>query len=118
MPQRLRIFVSSPADVPDERLRAALIVDKLSQDYSRFFTIEFLSMGARGDARVRAFPGCDRAAERLRHRRTDPVVAARHAAAGEDRGARIPRHRRPCAGNGNRVGIRGSAQGCAGEESA
>ena len=40
MPQRLRIFVSSPADVPDERLRADLIIDKLSQDYSRFFTIE------------------------------------------------------------------------------
>ena len=32
MPQRLRIFVSSPSDAPDERLRAALIVDKLSQD--------------------------------------------------------------------------------------
>ena len=40
MPQRLRIFISSPADVPDERLRAALIIDKLSQDYSRFFTID------------------------------------------------------------------------------
>jgi WD40 repeat protein len=40
MPQRLRVFVSSPADVPEERLRADLIVDKLSQDYSRFFTIE------------------------------------------------------------------------------
>jgi len=40
MPQRLRIFVSSPGDVPDERLRADLIVDKLSQDYSRFFNIE------------------------------------------------------------------------------
>jgi WD40 repeat protein/tetratricopeptide (TPR) repeat protein len=40
MPQRLRIFVSSPSDVPDERLRAALIVDKLSQDYGRFFSIE------------------------------------------------------------------------------
>jgi WD40 repeat protein len=40
MPQRLRIFVSSPTDVPDERLRADLIVDKLSQDYSRFFTID------------------------------------------------------------------------------
>jgi hypothetical protein len=38
--RRLRIFVSSPTDVPDERLRADLIVDKLSQDYSRFFTIE------------------------------------------------------------------------------
>ena len=32
--------ISSPADVPDERLRADLIVDKLSQDYSRFFAIE------------------------------------------------------------------------------
>jgi WD40 repeat protein len=40
MPQRLRIFISSPADVPDERLRADLIVDKLSLDYGRFFTIE------------------------------------------------------------------------------
>jgi hypothetical protein len=27
-------------DVPDKRLRADLIMDKLSQDYSRFFTIE------------------------------------------------------------------------------
>jgi hypothetical protein len=40
MAQRLRIFVSSPNDVPDERLRADLIIDKLSLDYSRFFTIE------------------------------------------------------------------------------
>jgi WD40 repeat protein len=40
MLRRLRIFVSSPADVADERLRAALIVDKLSQDYGRFFSIE------------------------------------------------------------------------------
>jgi WD40 repeat protein len=40
MSQRLRIFVSSPGDVPDERLRAELIIDKLAQDYSRFFTIE------------------------------------------------------------------------------
>src|SRR6202012_2475360 len=40
MTRRLRIFISSPADVPDERLRADLIVDKLSQDYSRFFIIE------------------------------------------------------------------------------
>jgi WD40 repeat protein len=40
MPQRLRIFISSPTDVSDERLRADLIVDKLSQDYSRFFAIE------------------------------------------------------------------------------
>jgi len=40
MRKSLRIFVSSPSDVPDERLRAYLIIDKLSQDYSRFFTIE------------------------------------------------------------------------------
>jgi hypothetical protein len=33
MAQRFRVFVSSPSDVPDERLRADLIVDKLSQDY-------------------------------------------------------------------------------------
>jgi WD40 repeat protein len=40
MRQRLRIFISSPADVPDERLRADLIIEKLSQDYSRFFAVE------------------------------------------------------------------------------
>lgn len=40
MPRRLRIFISSPADVPGERLRAELIVDKLSQDYRRFFAVE------------------------------------------------------------------------------
>jgi len=37
---RLKIFISSPGDVPDERLRADLVVDKLAQDYSRFFTLE------------------------------------------------------------------------------
>ena len=36
MPQRLRVFISSPGDVPAERLRAALIVDKLAQEYRRF----------------------------------------------------------------------------------
>jgi tetratricopeptide (TPR) repeat protein len=40
MTQRLRVFVSSPGDVVKERLRAGLIVDKLAQDYSRFFNIE------------------------------------------------------------------------------
>ena len=43
--KRLRVLISSPGDVQQERLRAELIIDKLSQDYSRFFTIEFLSMG-------------------------------------------------------------------------
>ena len=46
MLRRLRIFISSPADVPDERLRADLIVDKLSQDHHRFFTLEAYSVGA------------------------------------------------------------------------
>jgi tetratricopeptide (TPR) repeat protein len=40
MPQHLRIFISSPGDVPDERLRADLVVDKISQDFCRFFTFE------------------------------------------------------------------------------
>src|SRR4051794_32418963 len=40
MPQHLRVFISSPGDVPEERLRADLILDKLSQDYGRFFSIE------------------------------------------------------------------------------
>src|SRR5262245_31449998 len=40
MPQRLRVFISSPGDVPAERLRAALIVDKLAQEYSRFFLLD------------------------------------------------------------------------------
>jgi hypothetical protein len=39
MPRPLRIFVSSPGDVPEERLGADLIIDKLSQDYGRVFTI-------------------------------------------------------------------------------
>lgn len=40
MGRRIRIFISSPGDVADERLRAALIIDKLSQDYSRSFALE------------------------------------------------------------------------------
>ncbi len=40
MPQRLRIFISSPGDVPDERLRADLVVDKLSQDYGRYYQFD------------------------------------------------------------------------------
>ena len=37
---RFRIFISSPGDVPAERLRAALLIDKLAQEFSRFFEIE------------------------------------------------------------------------------
>ena len=40
MPRRLRIFISSPGDVPDERLRAGLVIDKLAQDFDRHFAIE------------------------------------------------------------------------------
>ena len=40
MPQRLRVFISSPGDVEKERLRAGLIIDKMAQEFSRFFSIE------------------------------------------------------------------------------
>jgi len=40
MRSHLRVFISSPGDVPAERLRAALIIDKLAQEYGRFFEIE------------------------------------------------------------------------------
>ena len=39
-PTRLRVFISSPGDVPDERLRADLIIDRLAQECRRFFTLE------------------------------------------------------------------------------
>jgi WD40 repeat protein len=35
MPQVVRIFISSPGDVPDERLRAELTIDKLAQEFRR-----------------------------------------------------------------------------------
>jgi hypothetical protein len=37
--RHLKIFISSPSDVSSERRRAALIIEKLSKDYARFFTI-------------------------------------------------------------------------------
>src|SRR5580704_15684784 len=40
MTLRLRIFLSSPGDVSQERLRAHLVIQKLARDYARFFTIE------------------------------------------------------------------------------
>src|SRR5919112_6401749 len=40
MPKRLRIFISSPGDVNEERLRAHLVIQKLARDYARFFQIE------------------------------------------------------------------------------
>lgn len=39
MPQPLRIFISSPSDVAPERLRAALVIEKLQKDYARFFSV-------------------------------------------------------------------------------
>ncbi|MCC7346069.1 MAG: hypothetical protein IT538_01615 [Variibacter sp.] len=40
MRKRLRIFISSPSDVNEERLRAHLVIQKLARDYARFFEIE------------------------------------------------------------------------------
>jgi hypothetical protein len=40
MVPRLRIFLSSPGDVSQERLRAHLVIQKLARDYARFFVIE------------------------------------------------------------------------------
>ncbi|WP_420905834.1 tetratricopeptide repeat protein [Candidatus Magnetaquiglobus chichijimensis] len=35
----LRIFISSPSDVPDERRRAALVIERLKKEFKRFFDI-------------------------------------------------------------------------------
>jgi hypothetical protein len=40
MAPRLRIFLSSPGDVGEERLRAHLVIEKLARDYQRYFKIE------------------------------------------------------------------------------
>jgi tetratricopeptide (TPR) repeat protein len=40
MAPRLRIFLSSPGDVSQERLRAHLVIQRLARDYARFFAIE------------------------------------------------------------------------------
>ncbi len=40
MRRTLRIFISSPGDVQEERLRSHLVVQKLARDYGRFFKIE------------------------------------------------------------------------------
>jgi hypothetical protein len=40
MPESLRIFISSPADVNPERRRCALVIEKLAKEYARFFEIE------------------------------------------------------------------------------
>jgi WD40 repeat protein len=40
MARRIRIFISSPGDVPTERLRADLVIDQLAQEYGRHFSLE------------------------------------------------------------------------------
>ena len=40
MIRRLRIFLSSPGDVIATREIAALTIERLAQDYARFFKIE------------------------------------------------------------------------------
>ena len=42
MTRPLRIFISSPGDVPDERLRAGLVIDKLAQEFRRYFAFEVI----------------------------------------------------------------------------
>src|ERR1700737_3340026 len=39
MIQSLRIFISSPGDVPNERRRAALVISRLRREFARFFNI-------------------------------------------------------------------------------
>lgn len=39
MAQQLRIFISSPGDVSDERRRAALVISRLKREFSRFFDL-------------------------------------------------------------------------------
>ena len=40
MAQPLRIFISSPGDVEEERRRAAIVVGRLAREFARFFTIK------------------------------------------------------------------------------
>ncbi|MFI4988495.1 MAG: hypothetical protein ACHQF3_13740, partial [Alphaproteobacteria bacterium] len=40
MVQPLRIFISSPGDVEEERRRAAIVVNRLSREFARFFEIK------------------------------------------------------------------------------
>jgi Novel STAND NTPase 1 len=39
MAQQLRIFISSPGDVSDERRRAALVISRLKREFTRFFDL-------------------------------------------------------------------------------
>jgi eukaryotic-like serine/threonine-protein kinase len=39
MPEKLRIFISSPGDVSEERRRAALVISRLKREFFRFFEL-------------------------------------------------------------------------------
>ena len=39
MAQPLKIFISSPGDVSDERRRAALVISRLKREFARFFDL-------------------------------------------------------------------------------
>ena len=85
--RRLRIFLSSPGDVIATREIAALTIERLAQDYARFFKIEpylweYEAMVASGHFQDSIEPP-----ERIRHRRADRLVAAGYAAAGTHEGA-------------------------------
>jgi Novel STAND NTPase 1 len=40
VPRPYKIFISSPGDVKDERLRAALVISRLKREFARFYEIE------------------------------------------------------------------------------
>ena len=109
MTQRIRVFISSPGDVQMERLRASLVIDKLAQDYRRFFTIEaylwehepMLSAAHFQDA-IEPPSAFDIVVLILWSRLGTPLPEATAA-------ARVSRRRRPRAGHRNRVGVRGRA---------
>src|SRR5262245_26330531 len=70
-----------------------------------------LSLGARADARIRAFPGCDRAAERVGRGAADRLFAPRHTVTREVGDPGVSRYRRAQPGDRNRMGIRGGTRG-------
>jgi hypothetical protein len=106
MAQPLKIFISSPGDVSDERRRAALVISRLKREFARFFDLsavlwEYEPMLSSGHFQDVIDPPSS----------ADIVVlilwfAARHAITGKDRYARIQGTRRSRSGHRYRVGIR------------
>ena len=91
-PRRLRVFISTPGDVTSERLRVELIVDRLAQDYKRFFTIETYRWEYEPMLATGHFQDLVDFAGVVRHFHIDPLVASRNAAAGADKGAGVSRN--------------------------